>query len=145
MGRPHKGERALLQTRPWLEVTALVQDRQKSAGVSSLSQYIADVLAIHVGRPHLAVEVGNHPQLPLADDDTGESRTGPPTRGPLLQTRPLLEVWQEVHRMQREAGVKSAALYVADALALHVGRPDLVVELGRNRELPLGEELPLAM
>lgn len=145
MGRPHKGERALLQTRPWLEVTELVRHRQKSAGVSSLSQYIADVLAIHVGRPHLAVEVGSHPQLPLADDTTVGSVSGPRSRGPLLQSRPRLEVWQDVHRMQREAGVKSAAQYVADVLALHVGRPDLVVELGRKNELPLGEELPLAM
>jgi hypothetical protein len=144
MGRPHKGDRVLLQTRPYLEVTELVKLRQHSAGVSSLSQYIADVLAIHVGRPHLAAEVGRNDELPLADDVVHRGR-GAPSRGPLLQTRPCHEVWEDVHRMQREAGVTSVSRYVADVLAEHVGCRDLVVELGRKHALPMEEELPLAM
>ncbi|MGJ6127482.1 hypothetical protein QN239_33415 [Mycolicibacterium sp. Y3] len=47
--------------------------------------------------------------------------------------------------MKSESGVSSVSQYVADVLALHVGCPELVVELDRKHELPLGEGLPLAM
>ncbi|CAN7700765.1 hypothetical protein [Mycolicibacterium frederiksbergense] len=144
MGRPHKGERALLQTRPWQEVTAEIKDRQISAGVSCLSQYIADVLALHVGRPELVAELGRAAALPL--DQKPAARSGAlPSRGPLLQTRPHVEVWSAIHRLTQQAGVRSIRQYVADVLAIHVGRPDLVVDLGQKQELPIEEELPLAI
>ncbi|RDH75458.1 toxin-antitoxin system [Mycolicibacterium moriokaense] len=54
-----------------------------------------------------------------------------------MQTRPHREVWREVHDRQRAAGVSSVSQYVADVLAIHVGREDLVVELGRREVLPL--------
>ena len=57
----------------------------------------------------------------------------------LIQSRPLRPVWEAVHAKAAAAGLP-VSQYLADLLALHVGRPDLVRELG-NRE----EELPLAM
>lgn len=67
---------------------------------------------------------------------------GQPHKGDrvLLQARPPREVWDAVHIAASEAGL-SVSQYVADLLAQHVGRPDLVRELGKSRR----EELPLAM
>lgn len=144
-GRPHKGDRVLLQTRPHPEVAQLIEIRQRNAGVSSLSQYIADVLAIHAGRPELSVELGNR-ETPLIDHiaDAPGVYSGAAER-PLLQTRPFRAVWEDIHRMQLEAGVSSASRYAADVLARHVDRPDLVIELTSDESLPYQEELPLAM
>ena len=144
-GRPHKGDRRLLQTRPHQEVAETVERRQRMLRISSLSQYIADVLAIHVGSAHLAVELGHNEELPLDEPALRSTAAAATAERPLLQTRPYVEVWEKVHRLRRENGVSSVSRYVADVLALHIERPDLVVEIGRNNKLPLGEELPLAM
>ena len=48
-------------------------------------------------------------------------------------------VWEAVHERAAAAGV-TASQYIADLLAAHVGRPDLVAEVGRGEE-----GLPLAM
>lgn len=49
------------------DVYALIAARAQAAGVSSPSQYIADVLSIHVGRPDQARELGQGAEgLPLA-------------------------------------------------------------------------------
>lgn len=65
MGQPHKGERMLLQTRPVRPVWEAVHTLAAQAGVS-VSQYVADLLAEHVGRPDLVREVGQREVLPLA-------------------------------------------------------------------------------
>jgi hypothetical protein len=57
----------------------------------------------------------------------------------LLQSRPPRPVWEAVHVRAAAAGV-SVSQYLADMLALHVGRPDLVRELDKRQE-----GLPLAM
>jgi predicted HicB family RNase H-like nuclease len=64
-----------------------------------------------------------------------------PHKGPrrLVQTRIPEEVYAELVRRAREAGT-STSQYIADSMALSVGRDDLVWELGREREA-----LPLAM
>lgn len=135
-GRPHKGDRALLQARPFDEVLHLVIGRQHAAGIKELSPYLADVLARHVGREDLVVDLGRRQSLQL--DEDSETAPGPhPNRRTLVQTRPHREVWQAVHDRQRAAGVSSVSQYVADVLAIHVGREDLVVELGRREVLPL--------
>lgn len=135
-GRRHKGDRALIQTRPYDEVLHLVIGRQHAAGIKELSPYLADVLAIHVGREDLVTELGHTQSLPL-DQDT-EAQAGPyPGRRTLVQTRPHRAVWTAVHERQKRAGVSSVSQYVADVLAMHVGREDLVVELGRKEGLPL--------
>ncbi|RFZ07560.1 hypothetical protein DSM43518_03302 [Mycobacterium marinum] len=147
-GRPHKGDRVLLQTRPHRRVAELVEQRRHCAGVSSLSQYIADVLAVHAGRPDLVVELGHGAdlELPIIDIPTHLSGgTSAASDRPLLQARPYRTIWEAIHRMQCGAGVTSVSRYVADVLALHVGREDLVVELVRDTSLSQQEELPLAM
>lgn len=67
MPRPRKGDRVELLTRPDREVSERLRQKVVEAGVSSLSQYVADLLAIHVGLPHLVRELGNDKEvLPLA-------------------------------------------------------------------------------
>lgn len=138
-GRPHKGDRALLQTRPYDEVLDLVIGRQHAAGVKELSPYIADVLALHVDREDLVVELKQQQQGLLLDQGAPQvkPRPHPGGRSKLVQTRPHREVWRAVHERQKATGVSSVNQYVADVLALHVDRPDLVVELGLKEGLPL--------
>lgn len=64
MGQPHKGDRVLLQTRPRREVWEALHLAARAAG-TSVSQYVADVLAIHVGHPELVRELDKE-VLPLA-------------------------------------------------------------------------------
>jgi hypothetical protein len=54
----------------------------------------------------------------------------------LIQSRPLRPVWEAVHDLAAAAGVP-VSQYLADLLAVHVGRPDLVRELEREQVLPL--------
>lgn len=137
-GRPHKGDRALLQARPFDEVLDLVIGRQHAAGVKELSPYIADVLALHVGRRDLVVELGQEQQGMLVDPDAAPTKPRTYRRvRTLVQTRPHREVWLAVHERQKATGVSSVSQYVADVLALHVDREDLVVELGLKEGLPL--------
>lgn len=65
MAQPNKGDRVLLQTRPLRPVWEAVHTRAAIAGVS-VSQYVADVLAMHVGRDDLVRDVGHQEGLPLA-------------------------------------------------------------------------------
>jgi len=53
-GRPHKGDRVLLAARPHREVWEIISRRAASAGIP-MSQYVADVLAEHVGRDDLVL------------------------------------------------------------------------------------------
>jgi len=64
-GRVHKGDRVLLQSRPLRPVWEAVHERAAAAGVP-VSQYLADLLAVHVGRPDLVSDDGRREVLPLA-------------------------------------------------------------------------------
>jgi len=66
MGQPHKGDRVLIQGRPLRPVWEDVHARAAAAGLP-VSQYLADLLAIHVGRPDLVAKLGRGEEgLPLA-------------------------------------------------------------------------------
>jgi predicted DNA binding CopG/RHH family protein len=52
MAQPHKGDRELIQSRLARDVYNEVKKRAAHEGVS-ISQYIADAMAEHVGRPDL--------------------------------------------------------------------------------------------
>lgn len=67
MAQPHKGARRLVQTRIPEEVYAELVGRARQAGTST-SQYIADSMALHAGRPDLVRELGKQDKegLPLA-------------------------------------------------------------------------------
>lgn len=66
MAPQSKGSRRAPTIRLPEEVIEKLQQGRMEAGTSSFSQYVSDVLAIHVGRPDLAREL-NNPQevLPL--------------------------------------------------------------------------------
>lgn len=57
-----------------------------------------------------------------------------------IMCRPVLPVYEEIRARATAAGI-SMSQYAADLLALQLGRPDLVRELGKQAE----EGLPLAM
>ena len=52
MAQPHKGDRELTQSRLARPVYDEVKKRAHDQGIS-ISQYIADVMALHVDRPDL--------------------------------------------------------------------------------------------
>lgn len=54
IGRPHKGARDVLVTRPALALGEAVRARAEREGYDSISEYIAAVLAEHEGMPDLA-------------------------------------------------------------------------------------------
>jgi len=66
MPQPFKGHRPGQTIRPEPEVRERLKQKVAESGVSSLSQYVADLLAIHVGMPELARELGQEVlQLPI--------------------------------------------------------------------------------
>lgn len=65
MAQPHKGDRAQIMCRPVLPVYSEIRRLAEEHGMS-MSQYAADVLAAHVGRPDLIRELDNQEVLPLA-------------------------------------------------------------------------------
>lgn len=65
MAQPHKGPRTQVKTRVPNEVIALIQQEQSRLGVSSVSQYIADLVCVALGRPDLALELNRQEVQPL--------------------------------------------------------------------------------
>jgi len=68
MPMPSKGERKPLTVRIPLELIKTLEEQQSSAGVTSLGQYLADLIAIVNDRGDLALELNRrHDQgvLPL--------------------------------------------------------------------------------
>lgn len=67
MPRQSKGDRKEIMVRPPRIVAERLDQERRDAGATSLSQYLADLLAIHVGLPELAVELNRAEEvLPLA-------------------------------------------------------------------------------
>lgn len=66
MPAQHKGDRLAHTIRPPRMVSDALRAEAAARGLS-LSQYVADLLAIHVGRPDLARDLGRADEgLPLA-------------------------------------------------------------------------------
>lgn len=136
MAQPHKGDRAQIMARPAQPVYEEIRRRAQARGGMSMSQYAADVFAVHVGREDLVRELGDREVLPL------EGMAAPPrkgcaqTRTRQFMTRPAQPVYEEIRRLAAEHN-KPMSQYAADVLAIHVGREDLVL---RDQEV-----LPLAM
>lgn len=66
MPRQRKGDRAELLTRPDRIVCEQIKQKAAARGIS-VSQYVADLLALHVGLPHLVRELDKDKEvLPLA-------------------------------------------------------------------------------
>ena len=98
-------------------VAPLLVDKVAASGVSSVSQYVADLLAIHVGLPALVREFN---QAAVAH---AAARTVAPLRGDRLMIRPRREVSQRLAHMAADAGYPPGRVspYIADVLAEHVG------------------------
>jgi hypothetical protein len=94
-------------------------ERVAATGVSSLSQYVADLLAIHVGLPNLVRELNT----PSVADTAGRAVT--PLRGNRLMIRPERQVSDRLAQMAFEAGYPPGRVspYIGDVLAEHVGLP----------------------
>lgn len=65
MAQPHKGDRKLIASRPPTRVYQDVHDRALAHGIS-ISQYVADVLAMHTGHTDLVVALGREREVQLA-------------------------------------------------------------------------------
>ncbi|WP_155288844.1 hypothetical protein [Rhodococcoides fascians] len=68
MPMPSKGDRKPLTVRIPLELIKTLEEQQSSAGVTSLGQYLADLIAIVNDREDLALELNRSPNqgvLPL--------------------------------------------------------------------------------
>ncbi|SDC55586.1 hypothetical protein [Rhodococcus tukisamuensis] len=57
MGMPSKGPRTVVTSRVPTDVYEILEDWRIAAGVGSVSQYIADVLAMYAGRADLVREL----------------------------------------------------------------------------------------
>jgi hypothetical protein len=64
MPRPRKGDRVELLTRPERIVSDKIKQKAAARGIS-VSQYVADLLAVHAGHPELVREL-NKEVMPLA-------------------------------------------------------------------------------
>lgn len=64
MAQPHKGDRAQIMTRPSRIVYEIVKREASQRGIP-MGQYVADVLAMHVGHPELVRELDKE-VMPLA-------------------------------------------------------------------------------
>jgi len=65
MAQHHKGDRRLVQSRLPADVHAEVARRAAAVGLP-VSQYVADWICRHVGRPDLVRELDEREGLPLA-------------------------------------------------------------------------------
>lgn len=94
-------------------------ERVAATGVSSLSQYVADLLAIHVGLPNLVREL----KTPTVADTPRRAVT--PPRSNRLMIRPERQVSDRLAQMALEAGYPPGRVspYIGDVLAEHVGLP----------------------
>ena len=84
-------------------VVPLLEEKVAVSGVSSVSQYVADLLAIHVGLPALVREL-NQAAVAAAAGRT----VVPRLRGDRLMIRPRREVSQRLAHMAAEAGYPQA-------------------------------------
>ena len=98
-------------------VAPLLVDKVAASGVSSVSQYVADVLAIHVGLPALVREYKQ-----AACSGVGARKVAA-LQGGRIMIRPNREVSERLAHMAAEAGYPAGRVspYIADVLAEHVG------------------------
>lgn len=110
----------MVKTHP--DVTARLVEKVGQAGVSSVSQYVADVLALHVDLPEHVRELN---QIPLT---AAGARRIDPLRGDRIMIRPHHEVSERLAGKAVAAGFPPDrwSPYIADVLALHVGLPQHV-------------------
>ena len=117
-----------------------------------LGTYVADVMAVHANRADLIQELTDHrelfsiglqstsrPDLPVSgcSDIAPRMTTARPPR--MTTARLMRPVW-EYCRAKAAARRLPISIYVADVMAVHANRADLIQELTDPKEL-----LPLAL
>lgn len=132
MARPSKGDRAAHMVKTHPAVTQRLVEKAADAGASSVSQYIADVLALHVGLPEHVRELD---QSPISATRKVESLRG--DAHARIMIRPHRAVSE---RLGKQAPDRKVAPHIADILAVHVGLPEHSRTNNRMEEV-----LPLAM
>lgn len=134
MARPSKGDRAAHMVKADPAVTRRLVRKAANAGVSSASQYIADVLALHVGLPDHVLELN---QMAIVTKRKLPQLKGDPWGR--IMVRPHRDVDELLAVLAAEHGFDRIPAYLEVVLAEHAGLP----ELARK---PAGEEvLQLAM
>jgi len=133
MPRPSKGDRAAHMVKTHPAVTQRLVEKAAAAGTSSVTQYVADVLALYAGLPQHVRELNSPSALTVP-------RALQALRGDIygrIMVRPHREVSE--HLAAQAPGHKVPP-HIADILSVHVGLPE------HARTLTPGEEaLPLAM
>jgi hypothetical protein len=132
MARPSKGDRAAHMVRTHPAVTQRLVEKAAAAGTSSVSQYIADVLALHARLPEHVRELNKSPIIAASNIDglRGDAHSR-------IMIRPHREVSE---RLRKQAPDRKVSAHIADILATHVGLPEHARPLNRIEEV-----LPLAM
>ncbi|MBN7374597.1 hypothetical protein I3U62_25900 [Mycobacteroides abscessus subsp. abscessus] len=133
MARPSKGDRAAHMVKTHPAVTQRLVEKAAAAGSSSVTQYVADVLALYAEMPQHVRELNNQSALTVP-------RTLPPLRGDVygrIMVRPHREVSE---RLTAQAPGYKVPPYIADILSVHVGLPEHARTLDDAEEV-----LPLAM
>lgn len=104
MAQPHKGERHTIYLTLDLEVRRQIHSRATDSKLS-VSQFLADHLALHVGRPDLVYALGQGTLLSFRPSDFDP-------KSPATIVRCLEEVYQLLRAEAQQRGLR-VATYVA--------------------------------
>lgn len=138
MGRRSKGDRVVTTVRLMLPVWEYCRAEADARGVP-LGTYVADVMAVHANRADLVQELElfsiRHPR-PATGATASECNDLAERRATARLMRPVWEYCRAEARARRVPIIT----YVADVMAAHAGRADLIRDLTDTEEL-----LPLAL
>lgn len=138
MARPSKGDRAAHMVRNHPAVTQRLVEKAAEAGSSSVSQYVADVLALYVSLPEFVREL-NQASITATTGKVDALRGDSTGR---IMIRPHRAVSERLALRAAKIGSPPGQVspYIANILAVHVGLPEHVRKFNRTEEV-----LPLAM
>lgn len=134
MARPSKGDRAAHMVKTHPAVTQRLVEKAAAAGSSTVTQYVADVLALYVGLPEHVRELNNQPAIIVTrkvEAVHGDDRCG------RIMVRPARQVSE---LLIEQAPGRKVSPHIADILSIHVGLPEHARPLNHVEEV-----LPLAM
>ncbi len=131
MARPSKGDRAAHMVKTHPAVTQRLVEKAAAAGSSTVTQYVADVLALYVGLPEYVRELNSAIIITRKVEAVHGDSSG------RIMVRPARQVSQ---RLTAQAPGHKVAPHIADILSAHVGLPEHARPFNHVEEV-----LPLAM
>ncbi len=141
MAQPHKGSRVQINVYLPAVVAALVGNDVRRFEVSSTSQYLADLLCHHYGRPDLARELGRKqgqlsltPRTPPERIGTAADHTEGTDDRILVKMRVPSDVVTLIDEDAADKGGASRAGLLAAMTCHAYGRDDLTRELEPRKE-----------